>query len=121
VIFVDPSNTRTSSTRRQDEYEIKDLHAELETQILLALESSIPFDPRPAPADDYVLVEPSKDAAGFVMIEHEDAKGSFSEEGAPLLGRDGDRNLDIFLARPPSILKQGTALGVAIGRLFRGR
>jgi hypothetical protein len=121
AIFVDPSSTRTTSVGRQDQYEINDLQAELETQLLIALQSSIPFDPRPAPADDYVWVEPSKDTASFVMIGREDAEESFSDEGASLLSRDSDRNLDIFLGRPPSLLKQGTALGLAIGRLFHGR
>jgi hypothetical protein len=121
AIFVDPTSTRTPSAGGQDQYDFKDIYAELETQLLMALETSIPFDPRPAPADDYVMVEPSKDEPGFVMIEHEDAEEQFSEEGAPLLGRKSDRNLDVFLGHPPSMLKQGTALGLAIGRFFYSR
>jgi hypothetical protein len=119
AVFVDPSSTERSSVRGQDQYDIKDVHAELETQLLAAMESSMPSGTLPAHDDDYVLVEGSKDGASFVIIEHEDAEEDFVKEGASLLGGDSDRNLDIFFGRPHSMVKQATGLGLAIGRLFR--
>lgn len=121
AVFVSASVTGGTCRGGQDEYHIKDVYAELEVQLIAALESSLPSDTLPTHVHDKALIGILKDATSFVRIEYEDAEEQFDEDGAPLPSPDSDDYLDKFLGHSPSPVKLDTGFGRALGHLISGR
>jgi hypothetical protein len=114
TIFISPTATRTNSSGRRDEYHIKDVHTELQTQLTAALQSPLPVKSSHSFADDKALIQALKDATSFVMVEHEDAEEQFNDKGGPSTIADNDDEIDEFVARHSSPVKLGQGYGVAL-------
>lgn len=102
----------------RDEYNIRDVYAELEAQLIAALNDPLPSAASPPVTDDKALIEALKDATSFVKIEHEDAEEQFDEDGAPTPHSDSDEDSDKCLDHSLSPVKLGTEFGLALGRLL---
>ena len=102
----------------RDEYYVPDVYAEVEAQLIAALNSPLPSAVSPPVADDKALIEALKDATSFVKVEHEDAEEQFDEDGAPTLDSDSGEDSDKCLDRSLSPAKLGTGFGLALGGLL---
>ncbi|ERF76160.1 hypothetical protein EPUS_01494 [Endocarpon pusillum Z07020] len=118
IVFINPSVSGKASIGGRDEYYIPDVYAELEAQLIAALNSPLPPAASPTVADNKALIEALKDATSFVKVEHEDTEEQFDEDGAPTPGSDNDEDSDGCLDRSQTPVKLGTGFGLALGRLL---
>lgn len=116
IVFINPSATGRRSEGRRDEYDIDDVHAELQTQLIAAIQSPLLSPRQSASGDD----EDPSETTSFVKVQHEDGEEQFDTEGAPPPSPDSDNDIDTFLARHSPSVALGKGFGAALGRLFLG-